>query len=199
MTQRPAQRRAQVRARLLLFSVLVVATCGLVYELISATMASYLLEGFLRAAMSDTEAGRTFRARYRLYCVPIVDKDGVQSGDQGKNRNPHDHNRDYEGESIYASVAANKEFVPEWSNGKLRIVLDLHCPYVRGGGGKRGSNEQIYFVGGSDRSTISKNPGLEIFRKNDIEVLYLTDPVDEIVLSTLEKFGDKQIVSIDSA
>ena len=31
------------RARLLLFSVMVVATCGLIYELISATMASYLL------------------------------------------------------------------------------------------------------------------------------------------------------------
>lgn len=43
MTQRPGDRRARVRARLLLFSVLIVATCGLVYELISATMASYLL------------------------------------------------------------------------------------------------------------------------------------------------------------
>ena len=31
------------RSRLLLLSVMVVATCGLVYELISATMASYLL------------------------------------------------------------------------------------------------------------------------------------------------------------
>ena len=34
---------ARVRGRMLLLSVLVVATCGLVYELISATMASYLL------------------------------------------------------------------------------------------------------------------------------------------------------------
>jgi spermidine synthase len=33
----------RAHARLLLFSVLVVATCGLVYELINATMASYLL------------------------------------------------------------------------------------------------------------------------------------------------------------
>ena len=31
------------RSRVLLASVLVVATCGLVYELISATMAAYLL------------------------------------------------------------------------------------------------------------------------------------------------------------
>lgn len=35
--------REQARARLLLFVVLVVATCGLIYELITATMASYLL------------------------------------------------------------------------------------------------------------------------------------------------------------
>ena len=35
--------REQARARLLLFVVLIVATCGLIYELITATMASYLL------------------------------------------------------------------------------------------------------------------------------------------------------------
>ena len=40
---RPGVQRARARARLLLLSVLVVATCGLVYELISATLASYLL------------------------------------------------------------------------------------------------------------------------------------------------------------
>jgi spermidine synthase len=37
----PAKLRGQ--DRLLLFSVLVIATCGLIYELITATMASYLL------------------------------------------------------------------------------------------------------------------------------------------------------------
>jgi spermidine synthase len=39
----PVARPAGPRPALLLFSVLVVATCGLVYELITATMASYLL------------------------------------------------------------------------------------------------------------------------------------------------------------
>ncbi len=43
MQGRPGDQRTRLRARLLLFSVLIVATCGLVYELISATMASYLL------------------------------------------------------------------------------------------------------------------------------------------------------------
>ena len=40
----PAPTKSErARARLLLFSVLIVATCGLIYELITATMASYLL------------------------------------------------------------------------------------------------------------------------------------------------------------
>ena len=39
--------------------------------------------------------------------------------------------------------------------------------------------KEIYFLGGSDRSTVEKNPALEIFRKKDYEVLFLTDPLDE--------------------
>lgn len=59
--------------------------------------------------------------------------------------------------------------------------------------------EQIYYICGQNLSTIARNPNLEIFRKRETEVLYLTDPVDEIVLSNLGQFADKQIVSIDSA
>ena len=43
--------------------------------------------------------------------------------------------------------------------------------------------EEIYFVGGMDRKSIEKNPALEVFRKRNLEVLYLSDPVDEFVLS----------------
>ncbi|HUG20869.1 MAG TPA: molecular chaperone HtpG [Planctomycetaceae bacterium] len=59
--------------------------------------------------------------------------------------------------------------------------------------------EQIYYICGQNLATIARNPNLEIFRKRETEVLYLTDPVDEIVLSNLGKFAEKQIVSIDSA
>ncbi|MCE9534719.1 MAG: hypothetical protein K8T89_26890, partial [Planctomycetes bacterium] len=59
------------------------------------TMASYVLEGFIEEALSDSPAGVAFRKRFALFVVPFVDKDGVLAGDQGKNRNPHDHNRDY--------------------------------------------------------------------------------------------------------
>lgn len=59
--------------------------------------------------------------------------------------------------------------------------------------------KQIYYLSGPDAASMRLNPNLEIFQKKDIEVLLLTDPVDEIVLSTLGKYGDKPIVSVDAA
>ncbi|WP_339734434.1 molecular chaperone HtpG [uncultured Gimesia sp.] len=61
------------------------------------------------------------------------------------------------------------------------------------------SQKQIYYLGGNDYNTIAKNPNLEIFRKKGIEVLYLPDPMDEIVLSNLANFEDHTIISIDSS
>ena len=108
-------------------------------------MASYVLEGIIAAVLADTADGRWLREHVEFFVVPLVDKDGVEDGDQGKNRKQHDHNRDYAGESIYASVKAIRERLPLWSAGKLRFALDLHCPSIRGGG-----NEAVFFVGVPD-------------------------------------------------
>jgi len=110
-------------------------------------MADYVLEGVLDAVLDDTDRGRWFRRNVEVLAVPLMDKDGVQDGDQGKNRKPHDHNRDYVGESIYPAVRALRQFVPSWSGGRLRIAVDLHCPYIRGGGDGPSSNERIFLVG----------------------------------------------------
>ena len=80
---------------------------------------------------------------------PFMDKDGVEEGDQGKNRKPHDHNRDYlyqTGEKgIYPSVTALRELVSKWSQHRLKIGIDMHCPLLRGRG-----HEQIHFPRQSD-------------------------------------------------
>lgn len=109
-------------------------------------MASYVLEGILEAALSDSADGAWLRQNIEFLAVPFVDKDGVEQGDQGKNRRPHDHNRDYEA-GIYATVRAIRERVPEWSKGKLHLALDLHCPWKYGE-----HNEDIYFVGIPDQA-----------------------------------------------
>ncbi|GAP73448.1 glycoside hydrolase family 5 [Candidatus Symbiothrix dinenymphae] len=113
-------------------------------------MATYSLEGIIDAALSDTEDGRWLRERADFFIVPLVDKDGVEDGDQGKNRRPHDHNRDYI-QKIYPEIKAITEQVPQWQDGKPLFFLDMHCPGHRGGaeGGnyKKGTNEYVYFPG----------------------------------------------------
>ncbi len=51
------------------------------------------------------------------------------------------------------------------------------------------SHKEIFYVSGSDISSIEKNPSLEIFRKNNVEVLYLIDPIDEFVLEHLKEYN----------
>jgi hypothetical protein len=108
-------------------------------------MASYVLEGFIGGVLANSEMAAWLRKEVEFAAIPFVDKDGVEQGDQGKNRRPHDHNRDYAGASQYPSVDAIRSWVPEWSEGKLRVVFDLHCPYIRGR-----HNDVIYIVGSSD-------------------------------------------------
>ncbi len=94
-------------------------------------MANYVLEGIIESTLNEVELAY-LRDRVEFLIVPFVDKDGVENGEQGKNRIPRDHNRDYAGESIYRSTAAIREEIPAWSDGKLKIALDLHCPWIKG-------------------------------------------------------------------
>ena len=105
-------------------------------------MASYAMEGVVEAALADTDDGRWFRQHVEMMLIPFTDKDGVEDGDQGKNRKPRDHNRDYQGDSLYPETRALRELVPKWSEGRLKVSLDLHCPHIRGQ-----HNEVIYIVG----------------------------------------------------
>lgn len=96
------------------------------------SMANYVMEGLIEGMLAEGPDGAWLRNNVEFLVIPFVDKDGVEDGDQGKNRRPHDHNRDYIGESVHKEVAAIREWVPRWSDGKLVASLDLHCPYIRG-------------------------------------------------------------------
>ncbi|MEM7194977.1 MAG: molecular chaperone HtpG, partial [Pseudomonadota bacterium] len=56
--------------------------------------------------------------------------------------------------------------------------------------------EKIYFVTAESHAAAASSPHLEVFRKNDIEVLLLSDPVDEWLVSSLMNFDGKQLQSI---
>jgi len=86
---------------------------------------SYVLEGALAQLLEHPPAGCTVAA------VPFVDLDGVVSGDQGKNRRPHDHNRDYLPDPVYPATAAIMDYV----NGRdIAFALDFHSPWHAGNG-----------------------------------------------------------------
>ena len=45
----------------------------------------------------------------------------------------------------------------------------------------------------TDRQAALRDPNLEIFRKRNLEVLILSDPADEYVLTTLGEFDDRKV------
>jgi hypothetical protein len=103
------------------------------------SLASYVHEGFLKEASSDSPEAIEFRKRFVLFSVPMVDIDGVEAGDQGKWRAPHDHNRDYGATNLYPETKAIQELAVAQN---VRHGLDLHCPAVRGD-----VHEAFYFDG----------------------------------------------------
>ncbi len=86
---------------------------------------SYVLEGVLKTAIDKLSE------KFRIICVPFVDMDGVIDGDQGKNRNGHDHNRDYPADSaaVYSSVRKIREIADQLN---IRFAFDFHSPWYIG-------------------------------------------------------------------
>lgn len=107
-------------------------------------MSSYELEGIMEALLSKDKNMKWLRRQVEFMILPFVDKDGVEEGDQGKNRNGQDHNRDYSGESRYVETASIRKALPVWAEDKLRMVFDLHCPYVNATTVPR--NETVFIV-----------------------------------------------------
>jgi molecular chaperone HtpG len=56
--------------------------------------------------------------------------------------------------------------------------------------------EKIYYVTADSFNAAKNSPHLEVFRKKGIEVLLLSDRVDEWVVSNLPEFEGKQLVSV---
>lgn len=108
---------------------------------------SYVLEGVLR------EFAERPVDDVKILCVPFVDYDGVTDGDQGKARYPHDHNRDYNDESIYPETSAIREYADK--NG-CNYGFDFHSPWHKGG-----ENDNIFIV----RNSIEKLERIERFSR----------------------------------
>ncbi len=56
--------------------------------------------------------------------------------------------------------------------------------------------EEIFYLTGESRGMVESSPHLEAFKEKDIEVLYLIDPVDELVIQHLFDYEGKKLKSV---
>lgn len=56
--------------------------------------------------------------------------------------------------------------------------------------------EAIYYITGESRAACERSPHLEAFRDKGYEVLFLTDPIDEILVGHVSEFEGKKLQSV---
>ncbi|MGB9851586.1 MAG: molecular chaperone HtpG [Candidatus Kapaibacteriota bacterium] len=59
------------------------------------------------------------------------------------------------------------------------------------------NQKSIYYVITDSRSSLNRNPNLEYFLKNNLEVLIMTDPIDSFIVPFIGEYDGKKLQSID--
>ncbi len=56
--------------------------------------------------------------------------------------------------------------------------------------------KEIYYISGENKNSLMKSPQMESFIKNNIEVLFFTDPIDEFWLPNIDNYKDFKFKSV---
>src|SRR5437868_11256 len=57
--------------------------------------------------------------------------------------------------------------------------------------------KSLYYITGGTEALLRKSPLLEVYKKKDIETLILDDDIDEIVFSTIDKYGETDLKAVN--
>ncbi len=63
----------------------------------------------------------------------------------------------------------------------------------------KASQKTFWYVSGASREAVRLNPHLEVFRKKGLEVFYLTEPIDEFVMSGLGQYKEWDFKAVEHA
>ena len=61
----------------------------------------------------------------------------------------------------------------------------------------REDQKSIYYITGQNQVSLKNSPLLEMYQKKDIEVLLLDDEIDEIIISSVPKYDEKDLKSVN--
>merc|ERR1712227_1051893 len=98
----------------------------------------------------------------------------------------------YEDDSNRSKISKLLRFYTTKSEDKM-INLDKYHDRMQE------SQESIYYMSGDSLEVMKKAPALQIFKKKDIEVLMLSDHLDEPCIQKLADYEGKKFVSIQKA
>merc|ERR1712187_546093 len=98
----------------------------------------------------------------------------------------------YEDDSNRSKLSKLLRFITTKSEGK-EISLDKYLDRMQE------SQESIYYMSGESLEVMMKAPALQIFKKKDMEVLMLSDHLDEPCIQKLADYEGKKFVSIQKA
>merc|ERR1712159_23294 len=98
----------------------------------------------------------------------------------------------YEDDSNRSKLSKLLLFVTTKSEGK-EINLDKYLDRMQE------SQESIYYMSGESLEIMHKAPALQMFKKKDVEVLMLSDHLDEPCIQKLADYEGKKFVSIQKA
>merc|ERR1712242_543036 len=98
----------------------------------------------------------------------------------------------YEDDSNRSKLSKLLRFTTTKSEGK-EISLDKYLDRMQE------IQESIYYMSGDSLETMQKAPNMQVFKKKDLEVLMLSDHLDEPCLQKLADYEGKKFVSIQKA
>ena len=79
---------------------------------------------------------------------------------------------------------------PALSDPQKGISLDDYISAIKP------DQKKIYYIVGDDNRSIINSPHLEIFRKSNLDVLLMTDPVDSFILIRLNKYKEYELANV---